>query len=188
MLASPAPRRWPPWLPPIRTWWPVPQGRGARSTAGASEVAEPARPPLLWWRSGRRRFAHRSALGVDMVRDATGSPGGDRRPHQAGRRWYALSGPRPLPSPSDRNGAPARSRTRNLMGRNHLLYPVELQGPDRGVVAPPDSLGLCHTRGSLVAVAQLVERRDVAPEVAGSSPVGHPLASGEASELSHRTD
>ncbi len=26
-------------------------------------------------------------------------------------------------------GAPGRSRTRNLMGRNHLLYPVELQGP-----------------------------------------------------------
>jgi hypothetical protein len=31
----------------------------------------------------------------------------------------------------------------------------------------------------LVAVAQLAERRDVAPEVAGSSPVGHPLAPGE---------
>jgi hypothetical protein len=40
------------------------------------------------------------------------------------------------------------------------------------------SAGLCHTRGSLVAVAQLAERRDVAPEVAGSSPVGHPHASG----------
>lgn len=31
-----------------------------------------------------------------------------------------------------------------------------------------------------MAVAQLAERRDVAPEVAGSSPVGHPLASGDA--------
>jgi hypothetical protein len=41
------------------------------------------------------------------------------------------------------------------------------------------SAGLCHTRGSLVAVAQLAERRDVAPEVAGSSPVGHPLTLGK---------
>ena len=29
-----------------------------------------------------------------------------------------------------------------------------------------------------MAVAQLAERRDVAPEVAGSSPVGHPLSTG----------
>ena len=43
--------------------------------------------------------------------------------------------------------------------------------------------GLCHTRGSLVAVAQLAERRDVAPEVAGSSPVGHPHVPGDASTL-----
>ena len=41
------------------------------------------------------------------------------------------------PKPQDGSGpqasdlifsAPGRSRTRNLMGRNHLLYPVELQG------------------------------------------------------------
>jgi hypothetical protein len=64
------------------------------------------------------------------------------------------------------------------MGRNHLLYPVELQGPAREVQPTArTSVGLCHTRGSLVAVAQLAERRDVAPEVAGSSPVGHPHAS-----------
>jgi hypothetical protein len=43
------------------------------------------------------------------------------------------------------------------------------------------SPGLCHTRASLVAVAQLAERRDVAPEVAGSSPVGHPHAPRDAS-------
>ena len=43
----------------------------------------------------------------------------------------------------------------------------------------PSASGLCHTRDSLVAVAQLAERRDVAPEVAGSSPVGHPHAPGE---------
>ena len=63
------------------------------------------------------------------------------------------------------------------MGRNHLLYPVELQGPLRsGRGTARTSVRLCHTRGSLVAVAQLGERRDVAPEVAGSKPVGHPLA------------
>ena len=73
--------------------------------------------------------------------------------------------------------APGRSRTRNLMGRNHLLYPVELQGLARqGPRASRGSAGVCHTRGSLVAVAQSEERRDVAPEVAGSSPVGHPPA------------
>ena len=78
--------------------------------------------------------------------------------------------------------APGRSRTCNLMGRNHLLYPVELRRPDQDDTgrstyraAPRPSVRVvCHTGGSLVAVAQLVERRDVAPEVAGSSPVGHP--------------
>jgi hypothetical protein len=34
-----------------------------------------------------------------------------------------------------------------------------------------------------VVVAQLAERRDVAPEVAGSSPVGHPLAPGGANPV-----
>jgi hypothetical protein len=70
--------------------------------------------------------------------------------------------------------APGTIRTRNLMGRNHLLYPVELQGRGTAARREPARSGLCHTRGSLVAVAQLEERRDVAPEVAGSSPVGHP--------------
>ena len=88
--------------------------------------------------------------------------------------------------------APGRSRTRNLMGRNHLLYPVELQGRWRnqgrarqGYLLPlPQGRGLLadwhHQRdfvavlSALVVVAQLAERRDVAPEVAGSSPVDHP--------------
>ena len=70
------------------------------------------------------------------------------------------------------------------MGRNHLLYPVELQGPAREATGTGQGPGgLCHTRGSLVAVAQLAERRDVAPEVAGSSPVGHPHVPGDASTL-----
>ena len=72
-------------------------------------------------------------------------------------------------------GAPGRSRTRNLMGRNHLLYPVELQGPNNQTTATIQMhFGMCQTGASLVAVAQLVERRVVVPEVAGSSPVGHP--------------
>jgi hypothetical protein len=68
------------------------------------------------------------------------------------------------------------------MGRNHLLYPVELQGHVPGTRWRKAPVGLCHTRGSLVAVAQLAERRDVAPEVAGSSPVGHPLATSGTSQ------
>ena len=40
---------------------------------------------------------------------------------------------------------------------------------------PTDSLlFLVESRACLVAVAQLVEHRIVAPKVAGSSPVGHP--------------
>ena len=43
---------------------------------------------------------------------------------------------------------------------------------------------VCDTlEAPLVVVAQLAERRDVAPEVAGSSPVGHPLAPGGASTV-----
>ena len=77
-------------------------------------------------------------------------------------------------------GAPGRSRTRNLMGRNHLLYPVELQGPAPGrLVRVPIPRAVCdRLEAPLVVVAQLAERRDVAPEVAGSSPVGHPLTPG----------
>ena len=52
--------------------------------------------------------------------------------------------------------APGRSRTRNLMGRNHLLYPVELQGRGTSSRAFPSFAGLCQTMSSLVAVAQLV--------------------------------
>ncbi len=52
--------------------------------------------------------------------------------------------------------APGRSRTRNLMGRNHLLYPVELQGRGTSSRAFPSIVGLCQTMSSLVAVAQLV--------------------------------
>ena len=95
----------------------------------------------------------------------------------------------PIPTST---GAPGRSRTRNLMGRNHLLYPVELQGrwrdhrlATRGYpLAPVGGRSLLadwhHHRqlvavlNALVVVAQLAERRDVAPEVAGSSPVDHP--------------
>ena len=92
------------------------------------------------------------------------------------------------PPPPTSHGAPGRSRTRNLMGRNHLLYPVELQGRRHHWGATmtlprlgPLTISLCPTvehfvavLRALVVVAQLAERRDVAPEVAGSSPVGHP--------------
>ena len=35
-----------------------------------------------------------------------------------------------LPRCEVERSRPGRSRTRNLMGRNHLLYPVELRGQD----------------------------------------------------------
>ena len=74
------------------------------------------------------------------------------------------------------------------MGRNHPLYPVELQGRRRRwalCVTLPRSGAIevnCIRQtwqfvavlSALVVVAQLAERRDVAPEVAGSSPVDHP--------------
>jgi hypothetical protein len=48
---------------------------------------------------------------------------------------FHLVAPAAVPGPEiahtlwrPRQRAPGRSRTRNLMGRNHLLYPVELQG------------------------------------------------------------
>ena len=91
----------------------------------------------------------------------------------------------PIPTST---GAPGRSRTRNLMGRNHLLYPVELQGRRRhedvtatlprrrllGVLCIRHGQEFVAVLSALVVVAQLAERRDVAPEVAGSSPVDHP--------------
>ena len=40
------------------------------------------------------------------------------------------------------SSAPGRSRTCNLMGRNHLLYPFELQGPSTDEDPCPDHLRL----------------------------------------------
>ncbi len=74
------------------------------------------------------------------------------------------------PGPA-RSSAPGGSRTPNLMGRNHLLYPVELQG--RGTKLPERvraTIGMCHTRGSLVAVAQLVRAPGCDPGGRGFEP------------------
>ena len=43
---------------------------------------------------------------------------------------------------------------------------------------PPHCRGMVNSTG-VVGVAQLVERRSVAPNVAGSSPVSHPNSSGD---------
>ena len=67
-------------------------------------------------------------------------------------------------------GAPGRSRTRNLMGRNHLLYPVELQGRGTEADRARTTFGVCHTRGSLVAVAQLVRAPGCDPGGRGFEP------------------
>jgi hypothetical protein len=70
-----------------------------------------------------------------------------------------------------RQCAPGRSRTRNLVGRSHPLYPVELQGPgheDTTVALP--SGDLCQNESSLVAVAQLVRAPGCGPGGRGFEP------------------
>ena len=144
--------------------------RASRRFAKASSIVW----PWLVTSTSRARATYYSPscmVAAVSLTVTTLGPGSSRRGNVPRAKSLVIgSAPRPC--------APGRSRTRNLMGRNHLLYPVELQG--HGVEGPAvrTSVGLCHTRGSLVAVAQLAERRDVAPEVAGSSPVGHPLAPG----------
>ena len=177
-------------------------GEAASPDAKEVEPAEATRPPRRgrWggWplradEAGRRLPEHARRVagpGPDAARAPVGTPAVRARcasdprnfdRHRVVRRPVA-SGQRGLAAaPNRRSGAPGTTRTRNLVGRNHLLYPVELQGPAavKDTATVRTAIGLCHTRGSLVAVAQLAERRDVAPEVAGSSPVGHPLAPGE---------
>src|ERR1019366_5067809 len=75
--------------------------------------------------------------------------------------------------------APGRSRTRNLTGRNRLLYPVELQGRNKYRSEPRplhfgSSAPLWHTYLSWWAELSWLERQVVVLEVAGSSPVAHP--------------
>ena len=100
-----------------------------------------------------------------------------------------------LPDPGDGRacGAPARIRTRNLPGRNRLLYPVELRRRRRQAMrrrraarvrrrrahvwrGPPPLAYAAHPHGGCSSAR--LERQVVALEAGGSSPLSHPMDDG----------